>query len=62
MRDITILKSELVQCECELASLTRKGDIDHDVYSYVNYIDPSRALFLKDKINFILSQIETKEN
>lgn len=62
MRDIISLKNELVQCECELASLTKGDHIDADVYSYGNYIDPNRALFLKGKISFILNQIEIKEN
>lgn len=62
MRDIASLKNELIQCESELASLSKGELINSDVYSYGNYIDPNRALFLKGKINFLLNQIEFKEN
>lgn len=62
MRDLDLLQNELVQCESELASITKDDHIDTDVYSYVNYIDPIRAQFLKDKISFILMQIEINGN
>ncbi len=62
MRDITSLKTELVQCESELASITKENFSDKEVYSYTNYIDPLRAKFLKDKIDFLLSQIAIHNN
>lgn len=62
MKDITSLKTELLQCESELASITKDNYSDCENYSYTNYVDPLRAKFLRGKIEFIQLEIETRKD